>query len=181
MEQIMSKLSSVLGVSVALVVAAGCGGGQKADTAGGDTAAAPADAWSDWQSYNKVSKDKWVSPTHGKRFVEIYVNDVGFEAYKGNQAMPVGSIVVKPSWENTDGKPGADGPLFVMIKKEAGYAPDNGDWYYAFEWAEPQGKWAGKGALKWTSPSDKVEYCLDCHDTEGDHQLGGVPAEYRNW
>lgn len=175
----MSKLG--IGVGLAALVAIACGGGQKADVGSTTSEASAAEEWDGWQSYNKVSKDKWISPTHGKRFVEIYVNDVGVEAYKANQAMPVGSIVVKPSWENEGGQPGADGPLFVMVKKEPGYAPDNGDWFYAFEWAQPTGKWKDKGPIKWKSPSNSVEYCLDCHDTEGDHQLGGVPEEYRNW
>ncbi len=136
-------------------------------------------SWSDWKSYTNVSPGPWISKTHGKRFVEIYVNDVALEAYKTAGAkLPVGSIVVKPSWENEDGTPGADGPLFVMEKMSEGYAPESDDWFYAFQWESPPEKWAAKLGtnVDWRSPSEKVEYCSDCHDVI-DRGLGMPPKE----
>lgn len=148
---------------------------------GDDTSstAPAAKSWSDWTSYTNVSPGPWMSPTHGKRFVEIYVNDIGLEAYKARDAeMPVGSIVVKPSWENEDGVPGADGPLFVMEKMPAGYAPDAEDWFYAFLWADPPEKWKKRlgSNVDDRSPSEKVQRCIDCHENY-DRSLGMLPQE----
>ena len=94
--------------------------------------------------------------------------------------MPVGSIVVKPSWENEDGVPGADGPLFVMQKMPAGFAPDSDDWLYVFQWPSPPEKWAAKIGtnVDWRSPTEKAEYCSDCHDGI-ERGLGMPPAERR--
>lgn len=183
----------VVGFAAAALI--GCGGGDKkvskVEQPGGgappEQTVAPVktgpDSWADWQSWQKVSTEKWPSKTHGGRFVEVYVNDVGLEAYMSEDAeLPVGSVLVKPSWENENGAAGAEGPLFVMEKKAAGFAPEGGDWFYAFVWDDPTGQWKEKlgGPVKWESPSAKVTYCVDCHDVY-DRQLGGVPADKRAW
>jgi hypothetical protein len=181
-------------VGIAMVALLGCGGGEKkvgnVEQPGGGPApkAEPPqtgpDSWAGWQSWQKVSTEKWPSKTHGGRFVEVYVNDVGLEAYMAGEEteMPVGSIVIKPSWEDEGGQAGAEGPVFIMEKKAAGFAPDSGDWFYAFQWDDPTGEWKQKlgGPVKWQSPSDKVTYCVDCHDSY-DRQLGGVPQDKRAW
>lgn len=184
-------LAPCLALAPGLALAAGCGGGEKqvkqaeqsaAPDPAPEAAAGPA-SWAGWQSWQKVSTEKWPSKTHGGRFVEVYVNDVGIEAYmKEDMELPVGSILVKPSWENEGGQAGAEGPLFVMEKKPAGFAPDGGDWFYAFVWDDPTGQWKEKlgGPVRWESPSDKVTYCVDCHDAY-DRQLGMVPADKRAW
>ena len=139
------------------------------------------DSWADWQSYVNVSPGPWISKTHGKRFVAIYVNEVALEAYKTPGAtLPVGSIIVKPSWKNEDGKPGAEGPLFIMEKMAAGFAPERDDWIYAFQWADPPEKWQAElgSNVDLRSPSEKVEYCGDCHDGI-DRGLGMPPVERR--
>ncbi len=137
------------------------------------------DSWQDWKNYTNVSPGAWVSKTHAKRFVEIYVNDIALEAYNTPDAdMPVGSIVVKPSWENVDGVAGESGPLFIMEKMPAGFAPDNGDWFYAFQWPNPPKKWADKIGknVDWRSPSKKVDYCVGCHNIY-DRNLGMPPKK----
>jgi hypothetical protein len=138
-----------------------------------------ADPWADWKSFTNVSPGPWISKPHAKRFVETYVNEIGLEAYKTIGApIPVGTIIVKPSWESEDGKPGRDGPLFVMVKMPEGWEPDSGDWFYAFQWADPPAKWADKIGtnVDWRSPSEKIEYCVDCHDIL-DRGLGMLPKE----
>lgn len=152
---------------------------QSASEPTGDTSSPATDSWANWKGFTNVSPGPWLSPTHGKRFVEIYVNDVALEAYKSGGEMPVGSIVVKPSWENEDGVPGADGPLFVMEKMPAGFAPESEDWFYAFQWQSPPEKWAAKIGtnVDWRSPSEKVEYCSDCHD--GIERSLGMPPKER--
>jgi len=169
-----------------LAATSACGGSKPEPAApAGGGAAAPAaltqDAWADYSSWHLMSTEKWISKTHGGRFVEIYVNDIGFEAYKNEDAeLPAGTIIVKPSWANAGGQPGAEGPIFVMDKKPAGFAPDHEDLAYEFVWKNPTGKWAGKGPIDWATPSKKVDYCWDCHENY-ERELGYVPKGKRAW
>lgn len=143
------------------------------------------DIGADYASYHKVTSSPHISPTHGKRFVEIYVNDVGYAAYIDDGAdIPVGTVVVKTSWENERGKPGAvAGPIFVMKKMEAGFDPDHEDWYYAIHWSDVPPAWqknVGAERVYWRSPSKKVSYCWKCHDNY--HRELGMPAKgHRAW
>lgn len=188
----MRNINLCLGVSLILV--AGCGGPKAANDdgkGGGDVVKKPTlgpdpdyaelEHGADYKSYTKLNKEPFMSPTHGKRFVDVYVNDVGLEAFKTEAELPVGTVVVKTSWETKDGKAtDVAGPIFVMKKTDS---PDNEGWWYALHWAEVPTKW--QGAMKatqvyWRSPSKKVGYCVDCHDVY-DNQIGGVPEESRNY
>jgi len=182
------------------VAAVACGGGSTESGGGGNTAggggdtSAPAEGetfgpltvGADWQSYTKISGTPSDCTDHGGRLCEFYINDVGLAAYKDENAdVPEGTVIVKTSWEkNADGSPGESGPVFVMEKRGADYAPENDNWYYAIHWEKASGKWAGKAPtpLYWQSPSKKVGYCVNCHSGY-DRQLGGLPEENRaeNW
>jgi hypothetical protein len=143
---------------------------------------APLDVGADWQSYKKMNKEKVPSKTHGGRFVDTYVNDVGVAAYGNEDAeVPVGTVIVKTSVEGKDGQPtDVPGPIFVMKKMEKGYAPDHDDWYLAIHWEKPTEAQLKllKGPIYWRGHSPKVAYCYKCHDNYV-RSLGGVPAEYR--
>ena len=184
---------------------AACGGSQSADkgaTPAADKpadkpAAAPADpaavyaaleVGADYKSYNKVSTGPFLSPTHGKRFVEIYVNDIGLEAYKTGEDSPVGTVIVKSSWEaegKGDARKATDvpGPLFVMKKMEAGFDDDHNNWWYGLHWEQVPAKWQkamGGAQAYWRWPSKKVNYCSDCHDNYPGEV--GLPAKgFRAW
>jgi hypothetical protein len=106
---------------------------------------------------------------------------VGAAAYKDESAeIPVGTIVVKTSWQRDGDKPSdVAGPIFVMKKMEPGYDPANQDWYYAIHWDKPTPKLMKKyGPMYWRSPSPKVKYCWGCHN-DYDRQLGQVPEDKR--
>jgi hypothetical protein len=136
----------------------------------------PLEVGRDWASYRKLSRKAFPSKTHGGRWVEVYVNDVGAEAYLGDGAFPEGTVIVKTSFE---GSPeGAKGPIFVMRKEAAGYAPDHEDWSYAIHWAEPTPKQREMlgGPIYWRGKSPKVGYCYSCHDNY-DRAVGGIPRE----
>lgn len=155
----------------------------KAENAHPQEVFGPLEVGADWKSYTKVNTEAVPSEDHGGRFVDTYVNDVGLEAYKNPETpMPVGSIVVKTSWEVAEGKPtDTPGPTFVMEKKDAGYDDENENWYYAIHWENPPPKMRDKfGQIYWRSPSPKVEYCFDCHNGF-DRQLGMVPEGKRAW
>lgn len=181
-----------------VLVAAACGGGAASKPAGGGGAAsdgagaadpaaayAPLEVGADHASYTKVNKSSFLSPTHGKRFVDIYVNDVGLAAYQSGGDFPVGSVIVKTSWESKDGQPtDVAGPIFVMEKRAAGFAPDRDDWWYGLHWEDVPETWrarmGGASQVYWRSPSQKVDYCAGCHEVY-DHHMGLPPEEQRAW
>jgi hypothetical protein len=176
----------------ALLFLAACGGGGAAvanppmkPPAPEDTEAiyAPLTVGADWKTYKQMNSSPVMSKTHGGRFVDTWVNEVGAAAYLADEGpIPVGTVVVKTSWEKgPDDQPSTvPGPIFVMEKKEPGYAPDHGDWYYAIHWENPVGEQAAKlgGPIYWRGKSHKVDYCWKCHDNY-DRELGGVPPAQR--
>ncbi len=179
------------------LVAMACGGGSKAKSGddmssmdkrmkksmdkGGPEAWAPLEAGADYKTWKKVSKQPFYSKPHGKRFVEIYVNDIAYEAYTTEKVLPVGSVLVKPSWEGKDGKPTTNaGPLFVMVKKEKGFSKEHNDWWYAIRWENPPAPFNKNGNIYWRSPSKKVDYCWSCHENY-DNEVGLPPRAMRTW
>jgi hypothetical protein len=138
-----------------------------------------------YQSWKKATKHPHISPTHGKRFVEIYVNEVGYAAYTDESVViPVGTVIVKTSWEAKGGKPTrVPGPLFIMKKMPEGYNAERNDWYYALHWEAVPARWQkrlGATQVYWRSPSKKVNYCAKCHD-DYDREVGMSPPEARAW
>jgi hypothetical protein len=184
----------------AAALAAACGGSRPAPTPAAPAAAAPAAAapaaagdahaafgplevGADYASYHKLTKFAHPSPTHGDRFAEIYVNEVGRAAYTSDAPLPVGTVIVKATWERDgDRASTTPGPLFVMQKRAAGYNPDHEDWYYAIHWAEPTAAMRAKfgGPFYWRSPSPRVDYCWKCHDNF-DREVGLPPRDARAW
>jgi hypothetical protein len=173
------------------VVLPGCGAAKKPtpEPASKPTSAdpyavfGPLQAGAGYASWRKVTKHPHISPTHGKRFVEIYVNDVGYEAYTTEAEFPVGTVIVKTSWEADGDKPSTTpGPIFVMEKRAPGFSPDHEDWYYAIRWEQPTPKFAKRfgGPFYWRSPSSKVDYCWQCHDNY-DREVGMPPKGARAW
>ncbi|HET6610591.1 MAG TPA: cytochrome P460 family protein [Kofleriaceae bacterium] len=184
------------------LLAAGCGGSATpapatpepaaAEPATAEPAAAadanavfgPLTVGADYATYTKVSTAPFPSPTHGNRYVEVYVNDIGLAAYEGQGEMPAGSVVVKTSWERAaDGSVSQiPGPIFIMARREAGFSAPHHDWYYAMHWADPPEKWRARlgGPVYWQSPSAKVNYCWGCHESY-DRYLGMVPEKFRTW
>ncbi len=140
----------------------------------------------DFSTYEKVNKSAVRSQDHGRRFVDTYVNATGLEAYTdGDEAkpFPVGSIIVKTSWEAEGDAPSQiPGPTFVMKKMEPGYSSENSDWYFAMHWKKPVGSFAKQfpNGVYWESPSPQVKYCAKCHNGY-DRQVGLVPEAARSW
>lgn len=132
--------------------------------------------------FKLVSKGKFHSKPHGRRFVEVWVNDIGYDAYTSGKPLPVGSIIVKPSWQAKGGKPTTTaGPLFVMVKKPKGYSKEHNDWWYAIHWKHPPKRFsAGGKGLYWRSPSARVNYCWECHENY-DNEVGLPPRAMRAW
>lgn len=136
----------------------------------------PFETGADYLSYVRVTRKPFLSLVHGNRWVHVYVNKIGADAYVKGTPIPVGTIIVKASWLDDRGRPSSiPGPVYVMEKRAAGYAPAQDDWYYAIRWDHPTAsalKVYG-GPVYWRGKSPKVKFCYDCHD-DYDRSLGGL-------
>ena len=103
--------------------------------------AAPAPIW-----INAVSE-------HQNKYITVYVNEIGKSAMmtQKNPVFPVGTVIVKQKMKTEN--PKTTELSTVMVKREAGYNPGNGDWEYAAINAK---------ATKTTSVG-KIEHCQKCH------------------
>lgn len=94
---------------------------------------------------------------HTSAVFQVWVNQKGKSAMlaKTPKPFPVGSIIVKEKFERSsarfDEKTVPD-LLTVMIKREKGFDPDNGDWQYA----------TTKSARQQLN-FERLGYCADCH------------------
>jgi hypothetical protein len=186
-------IAGALSIALVAISAASCGGSPKRDAAARSSAAvdddpaaryAPLEVGADWRSYTRVNRASFESPTHGHRWVDVYVNPIGLAAYRSDAPFPVGTVIVKSSREAADGKPTeVAGPLFVMAKREAGFAPDHDDWWYGLHWEAVPPSWQsrmGGAQVYWRSPSPRADYCWGCHESY-DRNVGLPPVEQRDW
>ena len=92
---------------------------------------------------------------HRDKFVTVYVNDAGRRAMleELRPRFPVGTLIVKEKLTARD----AQEPelLTAMLKREAGYDPEGGDWEYLV--LDGQGKEV--------QTRGKLESCRACHQT----------------
>ena len=76
-----------------------------------------------------VSRKALVNP-HKDKYIRVYVNDFGRDAMfqRVNPRFPVGSIIVKEKLPDEK----SEEPEFytIMVKRESGFDPDNGNWQY---------------------------------------------------
>lgn len=98
-----------------------------------------------------VGREK--SSPHVQKYVSVYVNPVGREAMmtKRSPKFPIGSMIVKEKLGSADSR--SPELLTAMIKREAGYNPENGDWEYLVLDGEAS-KIVERG---------KLERCSGCH------------------
>ncbi|MEM9062147.1 MAG: cytochrome P460 family protein [Pseudomonadota bacterium] len=106
-----------------------------------------------------VSTAPLVSATHGRMFVNHFVNPPGAELYTRWEEMdgarfPVGSIFVKESFRILKGEV-KRGTLFLMEKVAEDAAPDG--WVYTRVF--PNGKYERTNGPK----SGRMAFCHDCH------------------
>jgi hypothetical protein len=142
----------------------------------GEDVFGPLEVGADYLTYRKVTDKPFQSLDHGNRWVDVYVNALGAREYLSGAPVPVGTIVVKTSWQDDHGKPSnVEGPLFIMEKRAMGYAPEHDDWYFAIHWANPPPAEAKKfgGPFYWRGKSPRAAYCWECHDLY-DRRLGGL-------
>ena len=92
---------------------------------------------------------------HADKFITVYVNETGTKAMMQQKTprFPRGSIIVKEKLSD----PNSSSPelLTVMIKRDKGFNPENGDWEYLVL----------DGAGKEVQARGKLENCQACHTT----------------
>lgn len=97
-----------------------------------------------------------LGPAHQRAqgFREIYVNDIGKEVSSGEKSYPYpsGSIILKESFKADNGKKGDLADITIMVKREDGYDPENGNWEY----------FMANSQLK-VSKQGKIGMCIGCH------------------
>lgn len=90
---------------------------------------------------------------HLDKFFHVYVNDIGRKAMMTEKApkFPVGSIIIKEKL--TDASEKNVELLTVMVKHQAGFDANNGDWDYLVLNSQGQP----------ISTKTKLESCQNCH------------------
>lgn len=123
-----------------------------------------------FRSWTVTSTRPAVAGAHSNRFLQTFANDIAAEQYlkfaEEGFVMPVGSILAKESFGISKKKlTGRSGPLFTMVKLEAGGAPEYGDWLYGG--IQPNGK-----PLK-----IKQSFCHNCHAGWEEQDFLAYPLE----
>ena len=90
---------------------------------------------------------------HRDKFVAVYVNDKGKSAMMSEPVpkFPIGSIIVKEKFSNAEG--GSPELMTAMLKREAGYNSESGDWEYLVI--------DGEGTK--IEARGKLDECMSCH------------------
>lgn len=104
-----------------------------------------------WKNLHKLNTEALVSDSHSAWF-DIYINVLAKKAYIQQWSLlPVGSIVVKPLYPDSDRS--EISKLTIMIKMGKGYDRENGDWWY--------GVYDETGMKGWNQ--GKIKSCIKCH------------------
>ena len=90
---------------------------------------------------------------HLHKYISVFVNSVGREQMmtRRNPKFPAGSVIVKEKLASADSK--TPELLTAMIKREAGYNPEGGDWEYLVL----------DGAASKIVEQGKLTRCSGCH------------------
>ncbi|MCI0389046.1 MAG: cytochrome P460 family protein [Acidobacteria bacterium] len=108
----------------------------------------PATAYSGWK---KINKKAFLSEPHSGMFVITYANSTAEAAIKSKQSsFPAGSILVKESHADQNGKPGMKGMIFSMEKTADG-------WFWVT--TDATGHVMEKGN------SQQMQMCAQCHQS----------------
>jgi hypothetical protein len=139
------------------------------DSAAPSDAGAPVETGIDLASVHLIGK-AFVSRGHfaGRWTAEISVNELARGVYAtlgASSKFSVGSLLVKKHSAISSPAPG---PIFAMIKRDAGFFPEGGDWEYVVLDAEAHLEDRGKLTL-----------CARCHAEGNADWAFGQPPEAR--
>ncbi len=153
---------------MALVMAGGllaaCGDkdADSGDSLSGEDAQLAEDLWTAMSGYSGWSQlESWTGVvasadgTHGP-YVQIWANDLAYDALVAGTAVPDGGLVVK---EGYDDEAGTALRGISAMQKITGYDADSGDWFWAMYDAS-------SGAA---SQAGSVSGCYGCHSAYDDY------------
>src|SRR5262245_46184802 len=113
----------------------------------------------EYKAWRKVNTEPVLSASHGNRYVFTYLNKAAEPSgLRGNFPFSKGAVLAKESFEAKDGKPGAQGPLFIMEKRGEGYDRGHANWHYAV--VDPSGAVSSSGSGHERSATQS---CSACH------------------
>jgi len=130
--------------------------------------------------YVQVNRAPYVSELQPDAWVDMFVSAAGRDAYlavspESNAAgptVPVGTVIVRTA---SDSAHHLDA-LTVMVKREAGYFPGGGDFFFGVTDTAGNAEHAPDGTPLW----GKLAECGDCHRTRASSgYLFGVAASQR--
>ncbi len=130
-----------------------------------------------YQSYTRYNTVAYPSDTHGGRLVNNFgdATAANYGKFEEFGSMPVGSILVKDSFGVNKRGEVRPGPLFTMVKMEAGFNEESADWRYAL--ITPKAKLMGATN---GDNGKKVQFCISCHAAaEEFDQMFFLPDDYR--
>jgi hypothetical protein len=134
------------------------------------------------KTLTKMNSKSWNSRTHGHRWVNTYVSKDAVRAYENEDSLPIGSWIVKESFEDEDNQPSTTpGPLYVMRKGPVADAPRTGGWQFALSWEKPVANNPEKVRMpiKWLPGDAHLNSCAKCHSRFKDRDyLGGIPEGF---
>jgi hypothetical protein len=104
--------------------------------------------------YRRMTREPFVSQGHfdGRWIADVFANNLAatpYVALPSATTLPQGSVVVQ---RHTERRGSTAGPVFAMIKREAGYFPAGGDWEYVV--TLPDGRLEDRG---------QIQQCARCH------------------
>jgi hypothetical protein len=116
----------------------------------------------------RVLCESWTAATlknpHEDGLINIYVNDKGRKSYLEAKSpkFDEGAVIVKeklrPGVEKERAQEGSPRELGIMIKRQKGYNPDNGDWQFLLVDAQN----------RLVSHEKEVFHCGKCHQIKAD-------------
>lgn len=93
------------------------------------------------------------SPHHAPA-VRVYANSAAAAHLReGHGPLPVGAVVIKEKW--WDEKAASPHAYAAMIKRDAGFDPDHGDWEYVYVTQGEDGRRVQRG---------RIASCVECHE-----------------
>ena len=114
--------------------------------------------WTRWKNFVRTP---YIAETHGERYAVNLANDIAarvYGQYHDLKEMPVGGIIVKPSFSVDDSGRAVPAPLYIMEKMPKGWNPATADWRYVM--ILPGGRtW---GMTKGVN-SAGMRFCHECH------------------
>jgi hypothetical protein len=89
----------------------------------------PYQPMANYRSWTKVTEQPRRSAAHG-RFITIYANPPAWQVKDRGGSFAPGALIVKETFADNNGTPGAADRIFAMEKRLPGFAPRSNDWYW---------------------------------------------------